>query len=168
MAIANTISDFLIDRDIDYHVYPHSYTESASESARETHIDPARLAKAVVMATKGNKRRKYTIAVLPASCEVNTEEFGLAAHEHIELAKEYELSVLFPDCAVGAVPVFGEAYGLQTVVDESFEARSDDVFFEAGDHEELIRVSADQFVRLMAGARFAAFSHEMSRNKKSY
>jgi hypothetical protein len=29
MTIAHTISDFLIDCDIDYHVFPHGYNESA-------------------------------------------------------------------------------------------------------------------------------------------
>jgi len=158
MPIANTISDFLIDRDIDYHVFPHPYAETATESARAAHIEPRRIAKAVVLATKGNRHRKYRIAVLPATHDIDVEEIGHITHERLELAKEYELTVLFPDCATGAVPIFGEPYGLQTIVDESLKTSGENIFFEAGDHEELIRVSADQFERLMADAEFGAFS----------
>ena len=86
----------------------------------------------------------------------------------MEFAKEYELTVLFPDCAVGAVPALGNAYKLQTIVDESMKARSDDIYFEAGDHEELIRVSSDQFRRLTVDAQFAACGHTATRSAKSH
>ena len=91
--------------------------------------------------------------------ETSTLIFSSLTREPLELAKEYELTLLFPDCAVGAVPVLGSAYGLRTIVDESIKSRWDDVFFEAGDHEELIRVSSDQFRRLMTDAQCASFSH---------
>lgn len=159
MPISNTISDFLVDCNIDYHVYPHDYTESVQESARATHIEPSRVAKGVVIASTCGKRRTYRIAVLPASRDVDLDVLSSLTREPMELAKEYELTVLFPDCAVGSVPVLGSAYGLRTIVDESIKSRSDDIFFEAGDHEELIRVSSDQFRRLMADAQCASFSH---------
>ncbi len=158
MTIANTLSDFLIDCDIDYHVFPHDYSESAEGSARAAHIDPARVAKAVVLATIGRKHRKYRVAVLPATRDVDLERLNELTDEPMEIAKEYELTVLFPDCAVGAVPALGSAYGLPTFVDESFKARWDEIYFEAGDHEELIRVSSDQFRRLTADAQWIAFS----------
>jgi len=161
MPISNTISDFLIDCNIDYHVFSHDYTESAQESARAAHIEPCRLAKGVVMASTSGNRRSYRIAVLPASRDVDLDILSSLTREPLELAKEYELTLLFPDCAVGAVPVpvLGSAYGLRTIVDESIKSRWDDVFFEAGDHEELIRVSSDQFRRLMTDAQCASFSH---------
>ena len=152
MAIADTLSDFLIDQDIDYHVFPHAYTESASEAARAAHVPPARVAKAVVIANKDGGRRRFRLVVLPATHEIDMHELEHCLHEHLELAKEYELPMIFPDCAVGAVPIIGEAYGLQTIVDQSLLNRSEDIFFEAGDHEELIRLSADQFNRLMSDA----------------
>jgi Ala-tRNA(Pro) deacylase len=158
MSIANTVADYLIDCHIDYHVYPHDYAESAREAARAAHVEPARVAKAVVLATTRDKRRKYRLAVVPATRDVDVDELGRLTRERMELAKEYELALLFPDCAVGAVPALGSAYGLQTIVDESIKSRAEDVFFEAGDHEELIRVSADQFRRLMADARCAPIS----------
>jgi Ala-tRNA(Pro) deacylase len=159
MPIASTISDFLIDRNIDYHVFPHDYTESSKESARAAHIEPSRVAKAVVLATHVGTSRVYRVAVLPASRDINVDLLSELTRETMELAKEYELTVLFPDCAVGAVPALGSAYGLQTIVDEAIKDHWEDVFFEAGDHEELIRVSSDQFRRLMADARCAAFSY---------
>ena len=159
MPIAHTISDFLIDCHIDYHVFPHDYTESAQESARVTHIEPSRVAKGVVLASRCGKRRTYRVAVLPASRDVDLDALSRLTREPMALAKEYELTMLFPDCVIGAVPVLGSAYGLRTIVDESIKSRFDDIFFEAGDHEELIRVSSDQFRRLMTDAQCASFSH---------
>ena len=159
MPIADTVNEYLVDRDIDYHVFPHAYAESAEESARAAHVEPARMAKAVVFATNDDRRRKYRMAVLPANHDIDVFELGHFIRQRIELAKECELILLFPDCAIGAVPILGEAYGLPTIVDESLKKRTEYIFFEAGDHEELIRVSAGQFRRLMADAEFASFSH---------
>lgn len=111
------------------------------------------------MASTSGNRRSYRIAALPASRDVDLDILSSLTREPLELAKEYELTLLFPDCAVGAVPVLGSAYGLRTIVDESIKSRWGDVFFEAGDHEELIRVSSDQFRRLMTDAQCASFSH---------
>ena len=168
MTIANTISDYLIDCDIDYHVFPHNYSESAEGSARAAHVDPARVAKAVVLATTDRKHRKFRVAVLPATRDIDLHAFSDLTRERVEFAKEYELTLLFPDCVVGAIPALGSPYGLQTIIDESMKARWEDIYFEAGDHEELIRVSSDQFRRLTADAQCAAFSRVAMRSSKSH
>ena len=158
MAISHTISDFLIDNDIDYHVYPHRYAEGAIETARASHVNAHQLAKAVVLVAERDRYRKYYLAVVPADHVIDFDELRGRTFEPVKLAKEYELTVLFPDCAVGAVPILGEAYGLHTFVDESLCERNSKIFFEAGDHEELICISADQFQRVMGEAEFAKFS----------
>jgi len=123
------------------------------------------VAKAVVLVTIGGKHRKYRVAVLPATRDVDLDTFSDLTRERVEFAKEYELTILFSDCAVGAVPALGSAYGLPTIIDQSMKARWDDIYFEAGDHEELIRVSSDQFRRLTADAHCAAFSHSAIRDR---
>jgi Ala-tRNA(Pro) deacylase len=64
---------------------------------------------------------------------------------------------LFPDCAKGAVPALGAAYGLETFLDEALTSLAN-VYFEAGDHRHLLRVSGDAFAELLAGARRGHFS----------
>ncbi|HEB89290.1 MAG TPA: YbaK/EbsC family protein, partial [Deltaproteobacteria bacterium] len=62
--------------------------------------------------------------------------------------------------ALGAVPPLGAAYGLPTVLDSSLENRSE-VFFEAGDHETLVRMEGDEFRGLLASAAVADIASEL-------
>ena len=77
----------------------------------------------------------------------------------MELAIESELTDLFPDCEIGAVPPIGPAWGLNTYLDESFLADDEEVYFEAGDHEELVRVSGDQFKNLLGDVDHGHYGH---------
>lgn len=164
MAIANRVADFLIDLGIDYHVLPHPYTETSAESAESAYVEPDSLAKAVVVASGDGPKRHFRLAVLPASHDIDLKALADIYDEHLELAHEYELPVLFPDCAVGAVPVLGSAYQLETIVDQALDTETE-VYFEAGDHEELIRISGEQFHDVMSRATFASFSFRIPRDE---
>ena len=76
---------------------------------------------------------------------------------HLELASEAELSQLFRDCEVGALPPVGAAFGIPTVVDDSL-MNAPDVWFEAGDHEDLVHMRGIEFLSLFTGARHGRFS----------
>jgi Ala-tRNA(Pro) deacylase len=65
---------------------------------------------------------------------------------------------VFRDCASGAVPPIGPAYGLETVVEERLLAEPD-VYFEGGDHESLVHVRGEAFRELVCGARHGRFAH---------
>jgi Ala-tRNA(Pro) deacylase len=84
------------------------------------------------------------------------QQFGHA----VVLASEAELADLFPDCEVGAVPPLGAAWGVDTFVDESLLGESE-VFFEAGDHEVVVRVTGDQFERLLEDAERGYFGRAL-------
>jgi Ala-tRNA(Pro) deacylase len=80
----------------------------------------------------------------------------------LELATETELHDLFADCATGAVPPVAEPYGIPAVVDERLWGLTD-VWFEAGDHEDLVHMSGESFEQLMSEARPARFSKRVVR-----
>ena len=69
---------------------------------------------------------------------------------------ESRIALLFEDCARGAVPPVGMAFGIETIVDDELEA-SDVVYMEGGDHECLLRMSHEQFHELMSAARHGHF-----------
>ena len=80
-------------------------------------------------------------------------------NRNLGLAAESELGNLFFDCEIGALPALGPAYGVETVVDDAL-AEQPDIYFEAGDHEQLIHVSAETFQALLGDAiRHGHFSH---------
>jgi len=134
----------------------HPHTTSSLLTAETAHIDPRRIAKGVVL----KDEQGYLLAVLPASRELDLHILENQIGRRMALANEEELRGLFPDCQLGAVPALGPAYGLQTIVDESL-ATQPEICFEAGNHEELIRVSEQEFERLMGDSEFEYFSHRL-------
>lgn len=156
MAIANTVTEYLINRGMEYSVVPHPYSESSAESADVAHVDPDQVAKAVLVRDRGEQRH-YALAVLPASHSLQIHQLEDALGRRLQLADEEELRTVFPDCRLGAVPALGLAYGLDTVVETSLKGKPE-IYFEAGDHEELIHVSGEQFERLIEGCAYGSFS----------
>ena len=85
------------------------------------------------------------MAVLPASYKVDFRLLKEAAGAKIvELASEQEFKDLFPECEVGAMPPFGNLYGMEVYVAESL-AEAEEIAFNAGSHTELVKVSYKDF-----------------------
>ena len=156
MTMSLTLEEYLNQHNASYDLIPHPHTGSSMETAEEAHVPGMRLAKAVVI--KDDDR--YLMVVVPSAEHVDMtvlrQQFGHA----VVLASEAELADLFPDCEVGAVPPFGAAWGVDTFVDETLLAESE-VFFEAGDHEALVRVTGDQFERLLEDAERGYFGRAL-------
>src|SRR5206468_6745948 len=64
------------------------------------------------------------------------------------LDKEQEFKSLFADCATGAMPPFGNLYGLSTYVDKSL-AEQDYIVFEAGTHTDAIKMSYRDYEKIV-------------------
>jgi len=153
MNIAPTVQKYLAAQQADFEVLPHSHTESSTGTARAAHVPGARVAKAVLV----KDDQGYVLAVLPASRQVALAELRSAlGRDSLQLAGEADLKQKFADCALGAVPPLGAAYGLPVVVDTSL-AEQPEVYFEAGDHEHVVHVTRNEFQRLLPDAARASF-----------
>lgn len=148
MSIAYRVQDYIAARDLLWDPVAHQTSNSCMEAARFAHIPPDRLAKAVVL----EDRDGYLIAVIPANHRVDLPDLAGKLHRDLSLASERELQELFSDCAPGAVPPLGEAYGLPTVWEKSLGEKPD-VYFEGGDHRTLVHMSGPDFCELMSSAR---------------
>lgn len=149
MSIAPTVTNCLRQRGVPIDVVDHPHSHSSLQSAMSARINSDRVAKGVVL----KDRRGYLLAVLPANRDLSLREFEEHTGRHMRLATEYEVGELFRDCEIGAIPAFGPAYGLETIVDDEL-CRHSEVFVEAGDHERLLRVAEPDFEACMSGARF--------------
>jgi Ala-tRNA(Pro) deacylase len=153
MNIAPTVQKYLVAQQADFEVIAHSHTESSNGTARATHVPGTRVAKAVLV----KDDHGYVLAVLPANRQVALAQLGSALRrEALQLAGEADLRRTFADCALGAVPPLGAAYGLPVVVDTAL-AEQPEVYFEAGDHEHVVHVTRSEFQRLMPDAARASF-----------
>ncbi len=139
------LKDFLDSNNIKYTTLSHSQAYTAQQIAASAHIPGKELAKTVMVKIDG----KMAMAVLPASFKVDFELLKKAAGAgNIELAGEQEFEDMFPECDIGAMPPFGNLYGMEVFVAEKL-AEGEEIAFNAGSHTELIRLAYKDFERLV-------------------
>ena len=139
------LKEFLDSHEVKYVTIQHSPAYTAQEIAAIAHIPGKQLAKTVMVKLDG----KMAMAVLPASYKVDLDRLKEAAGASTaKLASEQEFKDLFPGCEIGAMPPFGNLYGMEVVVAASL-AEDEDIAFNAGSHSELIRLSYQDFEGLV-------------------
>jgi Ala-tRNA(Pro) deacylase len=153
MSVAITLQGYLDGLGVEYEVVVHPYADTGMDTAASAHIPPDKLAKSIMLEDEGG----YLMAVCPASKRIKLGELYREINRRLEFANEAELADVFGDCVLGAVPPVGDLYGIDVVVDTELFMQPD-VYFEAGDHVDLIHVSADNFQKLMSNAEHASFS----------
>ena len=159
MPILTKLKEFLDANRVRYEVRSHRTAYTAQQVANEEHIPGREMAKVVMVRDGG----EYLMVVLPAPYHVDLEQLGKAAgRTGLRLATEAEFAGLFSGCEPGAMPPFGNLYGVPVWVDESL-TRDDEIAFNAGNHEQTVHMKYADFARLVqprvaslrAGARAA-------------
>lgn len=154
MAISQTVQHFMVEHSVDYDLMQHKLTGSSHETAEAAHIPEDHLAKAVILKDEYG----YAMVVVPANNWVEIKHLRREIGRDFYLASETEIAKLFSDCTPGAIPPIGPAYGIETFVDESLIGLGS-VYFESGDHMELVHTMGRDFQELMHGARHGNYSH---------
>jgi Ala-tRNA(Pro) deacylase len=122
----------------------HSPAFSAHEVAVSVHVPDKEMAKTVIVSVKG----ELAMAVLPASYHIDFHRLMDALHTgDMYLASEAEFRNRFPDCELGAMPPFGNLYGMKTYVASSL-AEDEQITFNAGTHSECITMAYKDYERL--------------------
>lgn len=155
MAVAQRVDQYLADHHIPYDLVTHKHTPTSKGSAHAAHLPESSVAKAVV--TRDRRDGAYVMAVVPADRSVNLDLLSQTAHRHLRLVNETGLGRLFPDCEVGAVPPLGEAYEMEVICDEALDGQ-EDVYLEAGDHEQLIHLDRKAYQTLSKDLHHAHIS----------
>jgi Ala-tRNA(Pro) deacylase len=145
--IATRLKWYLDVHRICYEVVHHEHVNTSRGCARAARLPEGRVAKCVLL----EDERGYLLAILPASRRVDLTRIRRQLKRPLALASESELGLVFGDCEVGAVPALGRAYGIPTLVDDSL-LRMPDLYFEAGDHEDLVHLSGSAFRALLGNA----------------
>lgn len=156
MPIARNLKHYLDTHGVKYDVITHAATGSSMKTAEAAHIPGDRVAKTVVLKDDAG----YLMAVLPATHHLDVERLNKALKRKLEMVSERELAKLFEDCEVGAAPPVPEAYHVQAALDEVL-TNEPEIYFEAGDHRELIHVSGEQFQALQGKAHRGHFSYHV-------
>ncbi len=158
MSISVTLRNYLDQQGVNYELIRHARSGCSMESAHAAHVPGDALAKGVML----EDELGYVMAVVPSThhVELGTLRSRLR-RKNLSLANEEELTVLFVDCDIGAIPPLGEAYGLAAIIDDSLRANPD-IYFEAGNHRDLVRVEVEDFQRLTQNSGHGYFSSRIN------
>jgi Ala-tRNA(Pro) deacylase len=131
---------------VPYEVMGHRVAFTAHGTAAAAHVPGQQFAKVlVVQATPGHPH----MVVLSANCHLDLEAVAEAAGEGpLALVDEVSLAHLFPDCEIGAMPPFGNLYGMPVLV-SACVAHGRDLVFNAGTHREVVRMRYADFEQLV-------------------
>jgi Ala-tRNA(Pro) deacylase len=156
MGIAMTLHQFLEAHHLAYEVVHHKHAESSQRSASAAGVPGDKLVKSVLL----KDEEGYLLAVLPASRRIHLGDLHRYLHRPVGLATEQDVAAVFEDCEVGAIPSTGLLYGIDTVVEEAL-LEQPDVYFEAGDHEQLIHMARNEFGKLLGDSVHARFTRHV-------
>lgn len=144
MSIPRRIRDYLDSQKAPYEWLPHPQAFTAQEVAHSLHVSGKRLAKVVVLDADG----RLVMAVLPASHRLSLSELKAElAAQHLEMLPESELVKIFPDCDLGAIPPFGNLYGIDVCVDRAV-VETGEIVFTAGTHVDAARMKYSDYAAL--------------------
>ena len=139
------LKEFLDREKIKYVSIVHSTAYTAQEVAASAHITGKELAKTVIVQSDG----KMAMAVLPANRKIVLQDLReVTGSDEVKFASEDEFKEKFQDCETGAMPPFGNLYGMEVYAAASL-ADNDEIAFNAGSHTEVIKMAYKDFERLV-------------------
>jgi Ala-tRNA(Pro) deacylase len=144
MEMPRRLIECLDENKVRYQVLQHPEAVSAQRIAQAEHVKGRHHAKVVIVKADD----AHLTMVLPADHHIDLEKIGKAIGKPVSLGKEQEFKSLFPDCAIGAMPPFGNLYGLPTYVDRHL-AEQDYIVFEAGTHTHAIKMSYRDYEKIV-------------------
>ena len=144
MEIPKQLVDCLNQNNVQYEILHHSEAVTAQRIAQSEHVKGRHQAK-VVMLKSGDQ---HLMVVLAADHHIDLEKVERILGKTVSLDRENEFKSLFPDSAIGAMPPFGNLYGLPTYVDKHL-AEQDYIVFEAGTHTDAIKMSYSDYEKIV-------------------
>ena len=150
--LAARLKEFLDEKHVKYVTIDHSPAFTAQEVAQRAHIPGKEMAKTVIVKIDG----EMAMVVTPASECVRLGQLKeTLGAEQITIASEYEFKDAFPDCETGAMPPFGNLYGMKVFISPTLR-EDEEIAFNAGTHKELVRLTYADFERLVEPVPLAA------------
>lgn len=159
MSLSQTVNNYLCQAHVEYDLVSHDYANTAMEAARRARLPAGAVVKAVVL--KDRMDGRAVMAVLPANRRLRINAMNQALNRDLMFADETELARWFPDCELGAIPPFAQAFDMEMVWDDAL-AGQEELYLEAGDHQALVHLHGDQFRTLFGHRPHASISIPMS------
>ena len=151
------VTEFLDESAVPYEVTEHAPTFTAQQMAAAEHEPGKYVAKPVIIKADG----EFIMCVLAACYKIDLGALkNQLGASKVELADENEIAKIFEDCDLGAEPPFGNLYDLPVIMDKALE-NDDHILFQAGTHEQAIRMNMDDYRKLVK-PKVLDFTYHMS------
>jgi Ala-tRNA(Pro) deacylase len=151
-AVTDRLERWLREAGVAFEIFEHAPVRTSEEAARVRGTPLQAGAKALVVRAD----ERFVQCVLPAHLKADNARLReLVGTRKLRFATPEELKTL-TGCGPGAVPPFGNLFGLPVLVDEAL-CRNERVAFNAGSNAVSITMRCDDLVRL-AGARICRFA----------
>jgi len=156
MAKITDLLRYLQSNKVEFQVLEHDPAFCAHDVAAVAHVPDSEMAKAILLKIDEH----FWMAVLRADQRISPQMIRRAfGAKNVQLAHEEDLGMLFPDCQIGAMPPFGNLYGLPVLLDECLAA-DEDIVFNACTHTKSIRMRFRDF-RHLAKPVIAGFAESV-------
>ncbi|HPG26472.1 MAG: YbaK/EbsC family protein [Spirochaetaceae bacterium] len=160
MVIARRLERFLGAVGVEYECLPHPDSGCSAETARRSRVPLHRLIKPVLL----EDEQGFVLALVSAAQRVDLDRLGRQLGRRLGLASEASIAALFDDCERGAVPPLGLAYRVPTIYDRGLSGLPE-VYFEAGDHDEVVHMSGEAFCETLVGAESGRFGRPIGERR---
>ena len=145
MPILTKLREFLDQHHVRYDAHAHRQAFTAQEVAEAEHVHGREVAKVVIV----HSQREFMMIVLAAPCRVDLQRArAVLGKPDLEIATEQQFAGLFPQCEPGAMPPFGNLYGLPVWVDRAL-TRDEHIIFNAGTHTDTVHMRYADFAHLV-------------------
>lgn len=146
MTCLDRLEAYLRAHQVSFQTQRHYRAATAQQVAASQHVPGQLMAKVVMVFAD----EQLVMLVLPASHQLDLAKAaaGLGV-QTLRLATEREFAFVFPDCEVGAMPPFGNLYGLPVYVD-GLLAEDELIVFQTGTHTDTMSMWYVDYARLVA------------------
>ncbi len=142
MSIPDKLVRFFEEHKIPYRADSHPEVFTAQQAAQASRVPGHAFAKAVLVNVDGALR----MAVLSATERVDLHRLReCLGAKKVRLASEAEFAPVFPDCDLGAMPIFGSVYGIPVIVAKEL-TENHEIAFTAGTHRDVVRLRMKDFL----------------------
>jgi Ala-tRNA(Pro) deacylase len=145
MAILKKLKQVLDEAKIPYEVYNHALAYTAQEIAARQHFPGDEMAKVVMIWADDDLVMGVIRGNDKISLHLVRDSLGV---RNARLATEDEFTSRFPECEIGAMPPFGNVFGIKVFVDPALE-KDPYIYFNAGNHVQTVRLKFKDFAALV-------------------
>ncbi|MDD5073456.1 MAG: YbaK/EbsC family protein [Candidatus Omnitrophica bacterium] len=144
MAIAAKLKKYLDSNKVKYKALKHKLAYTAQEIAAAQEVPGKQVVKSVLV--KAGDR--FVLAVLPAIHLIDAKKLkAVLKCKSIKIATEKDIKKVIPDYKPGAMPPFGNLFGLETCADKMLK-EDVEIVFNGGTHTDTVKMKYADFEKL--------------------